>query len=240
MTGVFLWLSVCQWKAWKLHWGGKEGKALGFLDTFLQKLSNFSSPHSQYGGRLENVLLYTMHFVHWYYFISRLSVWLFRNSLGQKYLLSSAQLRCFLLCTSRKTFDIAYLVRKGVAHSAPSALGTFLYSSSWGCRGSSAMCLFTSFTALFTDFQGMCCEPDNPRNRDGSLSFAFPQMLDCPSWDCSSHFGSVTPKTVLQLRLISKAEIPHVLPLYSCGIAKHILRQIFVLCLRNTALIRAK
>lgn len=31
----FLWLPVCQWKAWRLNWGVEGGKALGFLDTFL-------------------------------------------------------------------------------------------------------------------------------------------------------------------------------------------------------------
>lgn len=44
--------SACQYvHAWRLYWEDNRGKALGFLDTFLQKLSNVLSPHSQEAWR---------------------------------------------------------------------------------------------------------------------------------------------------------------------------------------------
>lgn len=55
------------------------------------------------------------------------------------------------------------------------------------------------------------------------------RWLERPTWDCSMRFSSITPTTILQLRLSSKAEIPLLLSPYSCDTAKHILRHIFVL-----------
>lgn len=175
-----------------------------------------------------------------FYFISSLSIWLFSSSLGHNPLLRSPQLCYFLLATSGKTFDVAYSEKKGTVHPALSALRAFLYPSSWGRRISSVICLSTTFTALFILFQGTCCELETPRNKDGIISCAFPWVPDCSTWGCSLHFGSATPTTILQLKLSSEAEIPLLLSLYFCGFAKHILRHIFVLCLKNIALTRGE
>lgn len=66
MTGFFLWLSVCQWKAWKLNWAGKEGKALGFLDTFLQKIIKLLKPTFTIDMEADSKMCYYILCILWY------------------------------------------------------------------------------------------------------------------------------------------------------------------------------
>lgn len=161
----------------------------------------------------------------------------FGNSLGKTFPLSSAQLGYFLLSPSGSSFDATHLRRMVDSTILHSALGAHLHlSPCWG----SGFSLFNAFAALFVLHQGMCCELETPRNKKSWISFIFPQELSCPTQDCSMHFGSVTPTTILQLRLTSKAELSLLLSLGSHGTAGHISRHRFVLWLENTALTRAE